>query len=284
MPSFFHTLFSRINLLSLDVAAGAIACGSMVVCLLGVHMPSAWWLALPLSVWVIYTADHLMDAYRLKDKAHTARHLFHHQHFRFISLVAAIALLFCLGWVPFHLPVRMVYFGLAMGAGVLIHLGLVSWIGDRISPFFHKELGVGLIYTAGVWGGPLSLAGDISAGIWFACAQFFLLVMFNLFLFSLYEIRSDEIDGHTSFVRAIGASAARKALLGLGSGIVGLGILALKGAGDTQILLAVQGVYAVMLAVLLAIAFLPHYFGRRARYRYWGDAIFILPILVWLMG
>ncbi|MEZ5145535.1 MAG: hypothetical protein R2759_00215 [Bacteroidales bacterium] len=42
----------------------------------------AYWFILPIAVWVVYTSDHLVDAYRLKEKAHTPRHLFHHQNFQ----------------------------------------------------------------------------------------------------------------------------------------------------------------------------------------------------------
>lgn len=282
MTPLFRFLFRRLRILSLDVVLGAIASGSMVVHLLTLDMPVFWWLALPMSVWVIYTADHLLDAYRIGDQAHTERHLFHHVHFRPIALIWGALLLSCLTWIPWNLPIEMIFFGLGMGACVMIHLTLVSWVGGRISRLLQKELGVGLIYTAGVWGGPLSLFDSIPPGLWILCLQFFLLAMFNLLLFSMYEIQSDELDGHTSFVRAIGVGRTRQVLIGLASAILLLmaGSLWMSISKET---LAVQGIYLAMLSLFLVLMQFPQYFEAGEKYRIWGDAAFLLPALIWLL-
>ncbi|MEM6805500.1 MAG: prenyltransferase, partial [Bacteroidota bacterium] len=100
-------LFHLGRILSLDVVGGALASTYMAVIYLGVKMPHIFWFALALSVWVIYTADHLLDAYRLKEKAHTERHLFHHYHFQSISTVFILGLLICLFVLPFLVPAYM---------------------------------------------------------------------------------------------------------------------------------------------------------------------------------
>ena len=65
------------NMLSIDVAIGALFSGYFVKIILPFQIHWSYWCILPLSVWIVYTADHLVDALRLKKKSHTKRHLFH---------------------------------------------------------------------------------------------------------------------------------------------------------------------------------------------------------------
>ena len=72
----------------------------------------------------------------------------------------------------------------------------------------QKELGVALIYTTGVWGGPAALAwGNIPNKYWGLCLLFFLLALSNLLIFSYQELATDTQDGHTSLGRALGHMA-----------------------------------------------------------------------------
>jgi 4-hydroxybenzoate polyprenyltransferase len=243
-------------------------------------MEIAWWIVLPLSVWVSYTADHLMDARRLGEEAHTERHLFHARHFGWIAPLWAVALLFCMIFLPFFLPSRVVLFGIGMGILVLIHLGLVRLIGSRVSRLFQKEFGVGVIYSLGIWGGPLAMQWpDIPGYIWVLLLQFFLLVMMNLLLFSFFEYETDALDGHTSFVRAIGRQMTRFLVLGLGLIVLLAGGLLL--ASEPQAALApYQLIYLLMSLMLAFILRNEKRFSIDEAYRTLGDAVFLLPGLV----
>jgi hypothetical protein len=268
--------------LSLDVVLGAIFSASMVVWLLDKPMPEIWWVALPMAVWVIYTSDHLMDAYRLKGAAHTPRHLFHYRYFKPIALIWLVLLLFCMTWVAYAVPTEMLYLGFGMGGLVLLHLGLVSLIGDKISWLLHKELGVGLIYAVGIWGGPFVMYEELRAlAPIILFAQFFLLCMINLLFFSLYEAETDRWDGHTSFVLAIGKRPTLGIILFLAGAIVGMGIWMGINESENQAFMIIEGIYGLMLMLLLAISFLPAFFRQNERYRFYGDGAFLVPVLVW---
>ncbi|MEO0469519.1 MAG: hypothetical protein AAF206_07865 [Bacteroidota bacterium] len=274
--------YDYIRLLSLDVVLGALFSGGMLVGLLGVSMPWVWWMVLPLSVWVMYTADHLLDARRLGDQAHTPRHLFHHQHRQSISIAWLIAFVLCSGIAPFFMPFPMILFGLGMGLLVLIHFGLIKLIGERTSRWLMKEVGVGGIYVLGIWGAPLILhPTQVFAAVWWMMGQFFLLAMINLLAFSMYESAIDELDGHTSFVRAIGPKTTQF--------IIGLMIFFIAGIGyflllvkNCTMLLPVQSVFALMTLILGLISFAPKWFTQNERYRIWGDMVFLLPIVLWI--
>jgi len=276
-------MYALLRILSLDVVLGAIASGSMVVYLRGEEMPWIWWLALPLSVWVIYTADHLLDAYRLKEHASTDRHRFHYRYMKPIGGIWVIGLMSCMSWIPWLAPPELLWFGLGMGGLVLIHLALVYWVGNRISVLFVKEVGVGTIYAAGVWGGPLALHPPDAWLPWILLfLQFWALAMINLLTFSMYEREIDEKDGHTSFVRAIGTKRTRQLILGIGGGVLGLGasLLYLQPGISWQL---AQGVTWGMLAILIWVVLHERFFAPNERYRIWGDAVFLLPGIIWVM-
>lgn len=278
--------YARLRLLSLDVMAGALAGGWMVSSWLGHEMIWAFYVVLPLAVWLIYTLDHLLDARRLKENASTPRHQFHFRYFK--PLAAAVALLgaVCLGLALLFLGEQGVYFGLGMGALVLLHLLLVKVVGDKTSPWLIKESGVALVYCAGIWGLPALESGTwMQTDFWVAFGQFFLLALVNLLEFSLYEHDIDEADGHSSFVRAIGERGTRRLIYVL-LVLFGGGVLWFVSQASGEWLL-LQLVFGLMAAVLLALVAAPSWFGRAERYRSWGDGAFLLPflypLLAWLM-
>lgn len=274
-----NKLFHLGRILSLDVVLGALASTYMAVVYLEVKMPIVFWFALALSVWVIYTADHLLDAYRLKDEAHTERHLFHHYHFKLISTIFLLGLLICLFVLPFFVPAYMLYFAIGMGLFTGIHFLLVKWIGDKTSLFFLKELGVGLIYSLGVWGPPLlAKYPELTEVDMLVYVQFFLLAMINLFTFSMYEIDTDEIDGHTSFIRAIGVKGARALLLCLSLLVLSMGIFLLP--QNRGYLNEMEAIYFLMLGVLIWVFLDEKRFRPNHRYRAWADAVFLFPVFM----
>jgi len=279
----FKAIFSIFRHLSMDVVLGAVASGSMVVYVLGKPMPWIWWVALPIAVWVIYTADHLMDAYRLQGEAHTPRHLFHHTYFKPIGIIWLLLLLSCMSWIAYLVPTNMLYLGFLMGLLVVLHLALVSLIGSHTSWLLHKELGVGLIYALGIWGGPAVVhQAWQEAQFLLLFTQFFLLAMINLLFFSLYEIDTDKWDGHTSAVLALGKKATLAIISMFAILIIGIGIFLLNGENSFDSFHKTQIIYALMLICLLAISFFPTFFGKNERYRYLGDGAFLLPALIWL--
>lgn len=275
-----RTIYGYLQLLSIDVVLGALFSGMMVARLLAAQMPSYWFWVLPLSVWVIYTTDHLIDARRLKDEAHTPRHLFHYQYFNWIAAFWAISILICVLYVPWIVSKEVLYFGFGMGGLVLGHLALVWLIGDRIAWFLHKELGVGGIYAAGIWGAPMVLyAGPIPWWIWAAALQFFLLAIINLLVFSMYERETDALDQHTSFVLAIGERSTRILIGGIALSIVLLMLLSFLLAEPSSFFWPLQMIYCLMLGSLLWVGFDEPRFRFAERYRLWGDGVFLLPVL-----
>jgi hypothetical protein len=276
----FYAVFRH---LSLDVAAGALGAGFMVAGLLEVSMHWSWYVVLPLAVWVIYTVDHLLDAIRLKEKAHTARHRFHDRNFGVLAVCAAVAALTCIGLALAFLGHKGLYFGLGMGVLVLLHLLLVKFVGERTSPFLVKELGVALVYVLGIWGLPLLVSGRWNDALpWLCIGQFLLLAMTNLLEFSFFEFETDTQDGHTSFVRALGKSRSIRLIriVLASSALVGIAVL---WQYDGRFVIRVEFIFGLMAAILWLLMQRRDWFAVGERYRVWGDGAFLLPFLFPLM-
>ncbi len=256
----------------------------MVDSYLGTNMPWSWYVILPLAVWTTYTGDHLLDAMRLRELASTARHQFHYRHLTLLFGIAIAAAVCAVVLALLFLGQTGFYFGLGMGAVVLLHLAIVKFVGERSSPWLVKELGVATIYAAGIWGLPLILSGKWGTREAMVPAlQFLLFALVNLLEFSLYEYESDTADGQTSFVRAIGRKGAIRFIRLILAGAAGLGAFLLASV-EGLTLVRIEMIYALMALVLAALIYKPVWFMPHERYRVWGDAAFLIPVLYPLMA
>jgi len=276
-------LYAALRLVSLDVVAGAVASGYMASYLCGKAPEPIFLLVLGLAVWLIYTLDHLMDAYRLKEDASTPRHRFHQRHFNLMCWIWTLLTMVCGGLALFFMGDTAIRFGMAMGGFSLIHLVLVTLVGDKTSPFLVKEMGVAFVYSAGIWGLPM-----LETGAWqdpfivLAFLQFSGLVMVNLLEFSYYEYKTDEQDKHTSFIRAVGPKRGRMiigVILLLFSGSL---VLAANWAPNWNTFLLVEGIFTGMWLTLASLWAFSNWHAHRERYRIFGDGAFLLPFISWL--
>jgi hypothetical protein len=270
-------LYDRARVLSLDVAVGALGGGCMVAAYLEQTMLWVWFVLLPVAVWVIYTGDHLLDARRLGDRASTERHQFHYRHFKVLAVVAGMLGLGCLAMALIFMTPTGLIFGLSMGGLVGLHLMIVRVVGERTSLWLVKELGVAMVYAAGIWGLPLIKSGQWAHPSGFLPAiQFMLLALVNLLEFSLFEYETDTKDGHTSFVRALGKrKSIRFIRLTLGL-VAALGVVVLI-MDDRQTVVGLEMIFALMAAMLAILLYRKAWFSQYERYRAWGDAAFLLP-------
>ncbi|MGB7328502.1 MAG: hypothetical protein WBD31_26735 [Rubripirellula sp.] len=124
---------------------------------------------LALTLWLIYTADHLLDASRLDlDRRHTFRHRFHHQHQR-ILIAAWIAITIAdAGLIVATLDDSLIRWGLALAA-VVLGYGASVHFRPGSKPVFGKEVQVGSIFACGVgllaWDHQPSIELTIATGL-----------------------------------------------------------------------------------------------------------------------
>ncbi len=146
-----ETQYAHLRLLSIDVAFAGLGAGIMAVRLVGSHPRPAFYFVLPLSIWVVYTLDHLLDAERTGPLARNPRHLFHCRHASVLGVVVGTAATLCLliGWEELSWP--SLAYCTAVGVLFILHELLVSKVGPTRSPWLIKEFGVAIIFTAGTW-------------------------------------------------------------------------------------------------------------------------------------
>lgn len=195
-------IYTWLRLMSIDVALGACICTVFVADYIEVALPLSVIATLGLGVWLIYTADHLLDAYKVKHTAATHRHRFHQEHFNkilafwIIGVLAGIMSLF-------QLPLETVKWGLVLFGGVLLYYGFLQITNTKL--FYFKEVAIAIIYASGIFLGPLSLySGVIDTDVLLIFGVYLLLALVNLLLFSVYENQKDIKDGHISMVQSLG--------------------------------------------------------------------------------
>ncbi|MBL7848853.1 MAG: hypothetical protein JNL40_15400 [Cyclobacteriaceae bacterium] len=263
-----------INILSLDIAVGAMTGCAFFAHLFGIVLLSHGLLSLGLIVWIIYTVDHLADANRSEGEPSTERHRFH-KRWR-IPLKAGVVLASILvGIEAFYVRKPVLVAGLGLGIVVIVYL----FFQARLKMF--KELTGALLYTAGVLVAPLSLlTRPLIEAEWSLIALFMLTAFANLLLYSWFDQSNDEQDGHVSMATVLGQKTTGKILM--------ITFLVITVIGTLTIFLDPTFIWPIIFLLSMnALLFIPFqfrgYFSQKDRYRVVGDLAFLLPALYLLL-
>lgn len=258
--------YQYVNILSFDVVAGAVIGALFFGRILGVAISWPELAVLALTVWIIYTLDHLRDATFISDVASTDRHRFHQKYFRRIAatlLVAILTDLLLLWFIPFS----VLMWGLCLWFFVVLYLVLERYLK------FMKEFFVACLYTAGLL--LPSLAGE--GGEWLVlhsvvAGKYFVTAWMNLLLFSLIEYNEDRRHQQYSFVTWFGPASTHYGILVLALINVSGGVMVWT--FDFHLALT----FISMNVLLVAILLLQKHLRRHNAYRIAGDAIFFIPL------
>lgn len=249
------------NLLSLDVVAGSVCCALFFARLSSKDLNTPVLIALGLTVWIVYTTDHLLDSQSSRNDGSNVRRAFHQMHRRSITIALGICVAL-LGVTLFWLPP----FTLIAGIVLAVAVGVYILLQKRI--WWLKEFLVSVLYTAGVVL-PSAQGIEFSGRTFAFIGAFFLIALINLLIFSWYDHDRDKAGGHFSAVTSLGRPATRMVIWVL-IGTTALSI-ALSGFGAGPMILL------VMLVLHLGIFLFEGFFAAGDRYRLFGDAIFLLP-------
>jgi 4-hydroxybenzoate polyprenyltransferase len=268
------------NLLSLDVVVGAVLSGLFAAMVTATYFPPVYWLVLALSVWVIYTADHLLDAYRLGSEAHTARHRFASRHFTALALLVMVVSMATVVLVIALLDRSVLYFGISCGLLAAIYLLLLYLFrGSQVFPF-PREAIVALLYTAGVWGMPLlAMPGTMGLAPWTMAGGFFLLALSNALVLSYADHNTDLMDGHQTFTVTFGRKRSARVVQWLC--LASLVLASFAGVMAKSLLFIVAGsIFFLMVAVMILTVRLDFHSKDPLMSRLLTEAVFWLPGLL----
>lgn len=261
-----NRLYRLLNILSIDVALGAVCCAAWFAKYFQVELRIYALLCLGLTVWIIYSADHLLDARKVKGEASMLRHRFHQKYFKRIIIAWVIAgtLDFVL---LFFLRAQVLHAGIFLICVVILYL-LVSH-GLK----FLKEIAVAGLYCGGVLLPALSLReSSIMPADLLIILTFFLTALINVIMFAWFDHELDVQDGNNSFSIKFGKAFTRKLLVTLFGGqlILVFILLVIHSAVPAIVLGGMNGILYVL-------------FSRSSKfhlaeyYRLLGDAVFLIP-------
>lgn len=264
-----YRLYRCFNSLSLDVAAGAVVSSAFFAHVAGQTLSLSILICLGLSVWLIYTADHLVDAYRLKTEAVTARHRLHQQYFRVIG-IAFLALFLANLWIVFSLPRSIILHGASLGVVVVIYFLVQARL------LFLKEVFGAALYTVGVILPVAASPAFVSSKpFWILTALFFFIALLNLMLFSWFDAERDRIHKHPSFVTTLGKSTARKVMLVF---FVTGTLAVIMGWWMGSVTAMQASIYGAMILTLWLLLVAKNHFESSDNHRLLGDIVFFYPL------
>jgi len=271
------------NILSVDVVIGALAGGVMAVRLLHVNPGFAWWIVMPLSVWIIYTVDHLIDGVKLKKNSHTVRHYFHYYYAKRILVAITILGVINFFLILFYLDERIIHFGLYAGTGTLVYIFAVYQWGGKKSHLLQKELFVALIYTVGIWGGPAALRNyELNTSGIILTVAFFLTVWIATLVLSVYEVDYDKLDKHNTISVNFGVRKTGFLIYFLTSLAFLTAIFEIITTDDLLMVMAFK-IVLIMVMLLILILNFPEKIKRNNIYRILVELVFWLPGLFLLI-
>lgn len=256
------------NILSLDVALGAVVSAAFFAHLLRVSLLPQGLILLGVIVWLIYTADHLLDAWSMHETATSERHRFHQEHFITILLFFLAAGIVALG-LMFLIRIQVITAGIVFGVFVITYLLVNRWLK------YFKELTGSLLYTGGVLLPAWSLHTQPLTNYQITVIVIFALIAFtNMLIFARFSIEEDILNRQKSLATIMGIRSMNTMITIVC--IVCFSVMLYQATQDVNAGLVVMFVMELVLVMIFAFRF----FRYNDRYRIYGDAIFLLPAIV----
>ena len=268
-------LFFILHWLNFDTAMGAGITSLFVARYLVVEVPSTAIATLVLAVLAIYNFDHLIDARQIKGTAISARHRFYQQNNRLLSNYQVLLLLalLVLSW---FVPAAIARAGIVLGSIILIYFLLLFIVLPK--RFVFKEIVIAVVYVCGIFLAPVATAASLLPNIAPLWLELFLLALANTLIFAWYDYELDRQEGHSSLAQVFGKKAIYRITVVILLALA-LTIIWQLLQGENQFY---QGIIAGM-ALVLALNLLSYSFaGQNELFRFFGDAIFLLPLIAFL--
>lgn len=199
-------MIKYVHFLNIDIVAGVAATGILAERVTGSILPWSWWIVVPLSAWVVYTADRLIDVQLAPTEHPSYRHQFHARHRRVLIaaciivlvVVAVIAITTFTMWMLLAAPVCV--------AVIVAHHVLQRLTGQRYMGTI-KDANVIVIYTFATWFIPLMM-GSMTWHVAVTLTSFVLIVTSIVLQLSISDVASDAQLGVSSSAQELGPERA----------------------------------------------------------------------------
>ncbi len=267
--------YQYVRAFSLDVVAGAAISARWIGNYFEADIDFSSILALSLTVWLIYTIDHLLDARKLKSKDAVFRHIIHQKNAPYIFGVVMLVAMILIFTVQ-HLKAELLWYGFILGLAVIGYLVFVHFI--RKKPYWGKEWFISLVYATGICLPTFAQLEYIPLDLGYFWVQLFLLASINLLLFNMFEYKADKMQGFNSFATVWGFDVTRRVILVLFLIFVIIWSSAFLLFPEYEIL-DYQAILIFMCSVLAIVLSKEVALKEEEWYRVLGDIVFVLPLI-----
>lgn len=256
-------IFRIARCLSIDIVAGSV--GQLylfsVVFDVGISWPTYFLLAS--TIWMIYTADHLLDALTIQTLV-KERYLFHRKH-KVALITAEVVLLITNAILLFHIPRALFISGVVLATFSVFYLLLSKSLGR----FGAKEFVIAVIYGVGIFL-PIMIRGSFHIwGVALLCMV--ILAFVNLLIIAYFERDLDRKEKVNSLANSIHEENVERIIF------ISISLLlALIFLSNVSVL----AFYFSSLGIIYMLVFSFHNWSAKfERYRIACDGVFLLSFL-----
>lgn len=272
----FKKTLQIFHLLSLNVVLGAVISSSMFWLLPDgngiVNIPSL--ALLGICTWIIYILDRLLDL-KIYPVDFSERHSFHaHNQY---NLSVLLVMLVCVAAVLcFFIPEIVFWYGLGLSSVLGIYFLVLTKLLKNNKMQWLKEPTTAICYCLAVVGISFVHHTSINLSSWVLAFMFFLIVSQNLLIFSYFEKLSEVNLANT--VDFFGKKTVLRLIRIIGFIILFLAVFLFSNGWDYSNKVGL--ILAIMSQTLGFMSYKTSFFLRSDKYRWIGDGVFLLPILL----
>ena len=276
-------IYRYFHFLSLDIVAGALASSCFAARLLHTSPGVIWWITLAMTVWLLYTGDHLLDAWKTRKKTQRELHVFMMKNLKTLLwsliVVAAIDVVLILNL----LDQLLFKYALVLAGLVLLFYAMRHVFRKNRFLKVPGEFFVLLLYMAGTWLGPaVPVLHEFQAGEGTVALVFAGVLLMNLGVISLYDMKLDSRMGIASLANLLGVKGTRNLLLGTAVLIYLLALLQFL-VFEMDRYFKFTLILTGMATILLFILYSPSVFRKRDYFRLGADAVLFMGYLALLI-
>jgi len=276
-------IYRYLHFLSIDIVLGALASSCFAAKLFGSNPGTIWWITLALTVWLLYTGDHMLDAWKHRKKIERDLHYFMMKNRKTLVWSMGVVTVVNMLLIFNLLDQELMKYALFLAGLVLLFYAMRHVFRKNRILNVPGEFFVMILYMAGTWLGPaVALEGDFEAGHGMIALIFVGVLLMNLGVISLYDIKLDSRMGIASLANLLGIKRTRNLLLGTGIAIYLVSLLqflVFEMDRNSQYALILTG----MCTILLLVLYYPSRFRKNDYFRLAADAVLFMGFLALLI-
>lgn len=236
-----------------------------------------------MTVWVLYTGDHLLDAWKHRKSSQREMHNFIFRKKGILIYILGVVCVADLIVVFNFLDPAMLKAALLMVGAVFLFYAMRHIFRSNKFLFIPGEMIILLIYLAGTWMGPyISRTLPLSSGHILILLMMTGVLLLNLGVISLYDVKIDSRLGISTLAGSLGKKTTRKLMIGTAVLVFLMAVLQFMVYGTerfTQFALILSAMAGLLLWVLLS----PSLFRKNEAYRLVADAVLYMGFLSFLI-